>query len=436
MLLPAASSARPCYSCTSYRPGGPTNTASRLVESYGPILADSLDRASRVPAQLLRRDNAGAIYKMPALTPKPARIIQSSISSALILCSMNIVLAMQRMQVLMRPEERRAREAIASARSRAAVLAGLRPPRPPAAKIDNSDIEYVECVACTELVPGSSCARPPDCGHFWCLVCLHRLFEDASKDETRYPPRCCGNNSFPLNSAKRFLRSDTVNDFNDFVTKSQYIPCPDSGCSGLVPRASFLNGTGICETCHQWACGKCGRDVHPGVDCVDQSLDILAQREGWKACPSCGYMIERVMGCNKMTLVALPLALNRLITVLLTIHPRCRCREQFCYLCVELYVSGRPTCSCPSPYHRLPPVDVPAIDHLNALGVRGLEEAQALQRHYDKLNRRLRYEENYRPFNQRIRREHDELHRVRRNRQHHESHTRRRVRVEDVDQRG
>jgi len=51
----------------------------------------------------------------------------------------------------------------------------------------------------------------------------------------------------------------------------------------------------------------------------DQAVAMLGTKEGWKRCPACRMMVQKVWGCNSM---------------------RCRCGKRFCYGC------GQSPCTC------------------------------------------------------------------------------------------
>ncbi|KAI0506436.1 hypothetical protein F5B22DRAFT_623554 [Xylaria bambusicola] len=49
---------------------------------------------------------------------------------------------------------------------------------------------------------------------------------------------------------------------------------------------------------------------------MEDKLISLAKRKGWKRCPSCRRLVEKVTGCD---------------------HISCRCGQHFCYKCGEPY---------------------------------------------------------------------------------------------------
>ncbi|KAI1337550.1 hypothetical protein F5Y15DRAFT_147566 [Xylariaceae sp. FL0016] len=52
------------------------------------------------------------------------------------------------------------------------------------------EVERRQCDACAETKRLTDLARAP-CRHEYCRDCLARLFWDATRDETFFPPRCC-----------------------------------------------------------------------------------------------------------------------------------------------------------------------------------------------------------------------------------------------------
>lgn len=97
--------------------------------------------------------------------------------------------------------------------------------------------------------------------------------------------------------------------------------CFGPTCGIFLPRR-LANGPDEirCNQCARVTCRHCRNVFHPGLECMadisTQQARNLAEREGWKTCPSCANMVERESGCARMT---------------------CRCGTQFCYQCGRLY---------------------------------------------------------------------------------------------------
>jgi len=114
--------------------------------------------------------------------------------------------------------------------------------------------------------------------------------------------------------------------------------CPYEGCAALLD-AGALGGllTAECLSCHRLICVPCKAAYHAGRSCEEyqampailrgnaseRALHALAADAGWRACPSCGTMVEREPhGCNFLM---------------------CRCRSAFCFRCGAAYLHLRPT---------------------------------------------------------------------------------------------
>ncbi|OMJ88574.1 hypothetical protein SteCoe_9436 [Stentor coeruleus] len=102
-----------------------------------------------------------------------------------------------------------------------------------------------------------------------------------------------------------------------------YFRCRNESCefAAIVP-------VGIkeieCKTCMKKYCPVCRDDVHAEITCqenydkkLDKSLLDLALGQGWKQCPYCKNMCERISGCNFMKCLS----------------STCKGANNFCYLC-------------------------------------------------------------------------------------------------------
>lgn len=74
-----------------------------------------------------------------------------------------------------------------------------------------------------------------------------------------------------------------------------------------------------CPECEMDTCVKCNVLWHEGKNCEEyrrgtnaNDLYTLMRKKGWRQCPSCWAIIERIDGCN---------------------HMECKCGAHFCYLC-------------------------------------------------------------------------------------------------------
>lgn len=189
------------------------------------------------------------------------------------------------------------------------------------------------CVACQDPIHGVEIRSP--CGHYYDAECANELFQSAARDETLFPPRCCGQN-IPLSRVRPHLPSTFITTFRqkqaEFGTLKR-VYCSSPTCSrflGPISEGAFGSRIYTCPApgCHRRTCGKCrerynGKRKHvcrPDAD-ADQVLE-LGRTRGWARCPGCSHMIGLHLGC---------------------FHTTCRCGTEFCYLCRAPWK----TCDCP-----------------------------------------------------------------------------------------
>ena len=172
----------------------------------------------------------------------------------------------------------------------------------------------LECKVCFDNITSNEYIFTP-CGHHLCRTCVEGSFRTALSDRERFPPRCCPLNEegeITLKSSRRLLPADLIREFKD---KAEEWGTPDGtychvpGCSAFIPSTHVddYRQRGTCPKCRAKTCTACKLEYHRGMECPEDpgqcALEALAEREGWKACPSCGVMVERVFGCNHMKYV-------------------------------------------------------------------------------------------------------------------------------------
>ncbi|KAI1074392.1 hypothetical protein F5B20DRAFT_596094 [Whalleya microplaca] len=181
------------------------------------------------------------------------------------------------------------------------------------------------CDACGDQINLDKLATAP-CQHEYCSECLTRLFYDATRDETLFPPRCC-RQPIPLDDNLAYIDTDVVEEFFEksveFSTSNR-IYCHNADCASFIPPANCINQVATCNSCASRTCTTCKNAAHGG-DCPDdeqlQQVLQLAREEGWQRCGRCRSMVELNVGCYHMT---------------------CRCGFQFCYVCGARWK----TCAC------------------------------------------------------------------------------------------
>jgi hypothetical protein len=167
------------------------------------------------------------------------------------------------------------------------------------------------------------------CTHEYCASCLRETLSTGLVDRSRLPLRCC---EVPIDLAvcARLLLSPRDADellaktLESQATNKMYCPsCHTFINLDLVRKARYQRFR--CHSCGCWLCGDCQTLEHPEFSCPenlsarkgsDELVLLLAETHGWKQCPSCQTMIERVAGCDNMKCA--------------------NCSSYFCFRCCEL----------------------------------------------------------------------------------------------------
>jgi hypothetical protein len=201
--------------------------------------------------------------------------------------------------------------------------------------IDDDFPGVSDCAACMEpffkiLMTHLQCQHSfcPDClygrpspysASLGALLTIDQLVEgilSALRGRTEF--KCCGK-SIPLREFRKISNLD--DDFLDNYSKwLQELHCPNplycpwEKCSAFIPRFFVRQDFVGCPFCKRLLCMGCGGKGHQGVCANDGALQQMIKEGGWKFCPNCSHLVERVTGCNHMT---------------------CRCGSDFCYNCGE-----------------------------------------------------------------------------------------------------
>ncbi|KAA8545633.1 hypothetical protein F0562_020417 [Nyssa sinensis] len=109
----------------------------------------------------------------------------------------------------------------------------------------------------------------------------------------------------------------------------QVLPIFDCPSVYRVAEPETTGGPFACGACYVETCTGCHLEYHPYVSCErykelkeDPDLSLNEWRQGKdnvKGCPVCGYIIEKVDGCD---------------------HIECRCGRQICRVCLESFSSN------------------------------------------------------------------------------------------------
>ncbi|KAH8928426.1 hypothetical protein BT69DRAFT_1212834, partial [Atractiella rhizophila] len=183
------------------------------------------------------------------------------------------------------------------------------------------------CVICTDPVRESLAVQFP-CAHHYDRTCFFKLVNEAMKDESLLPVRCC-NREMPTSSLKKHLSANQFSAYERKLEEHQTqnrLYCPDPRCSRFLGSASEHKERRACAICGQNVCAHCKSKWHPFSRCsTDESEEEflkVASDEKWQRCHRCKRMVELHTGCYHMT---------------------CFCKHEFCYVCGEQWK----TCQCP-----------------------------------------------------------------------------------------
>ncbi|KAK8122593.1 hypothetical protein PG984_011263 [Apiospora sp. TS-2023a] len=194
------------------------------------------------------------------------------------------------------------------------------------------------CEGCGDEIAGIKAEddeRVLSCGHVYYWLCFARHVKSALSSLPFKPVGCCGKDPVPPSTiwlvqggAKEdgFTLSDAeVNKYivlnDEYTSNLPRVYCYKHECNAYIPAEDRTETFGWCWDCEVKTCLTCRKAAHDGA-CdeellkksreADEKLFRLAEEKGWKKCPACHAMIERLDGCNFLT---------------------CPCGQGFCYKC-------------------------------------------------------------------------------------------------------
>ncbi|RPA83183.1 hypothetical protein BJ508DRAFT_201867, partial [Ascobolus immersus RN42] len=148
------------------------------------------------------------------------------------------------------------------------------------------------------------------CGDHYCQPCLRRMFLNATKEESLYPPRCC-KVAIPAEEVLKLgvLDGDEVREYRERAEEyatAKRVYCHNTKCGKFIPSSRILRekDTGSCLYCATLTCIHCGKKNHPGECPEDEDLTKtleLGKLQKWKRCEKCKRMVDRKAGCEHMT---------------------------------------------------------------------------------------------------------------------------------------
>jgi hypothetical protein len=202
--------------------------------------------------------------------------------------------------------------------------------------ISNND----PCIICLEQTDLTQFNILTTCKHKFHVECLKPYLIGEIKSRN-IPIKCpalkCGDRIQDY-ELEMMLTFEEVNKYHDFALNkflddhhNEASRCPTPGCS-----CAFVYEPGIsqfqCPICRGHYCLNCRVEFHRGQTCAeyrinntstesDKKFEQFVRGQNFKQCPQCKYWIEKSQGCNHMT---------------------CRCRNEFCYVCGQLWRKAVP----------------------------------------------------------------------------------------------
>ncbi|KAM7190265.1 hypothetical protein V8F20_009772 [Naviculisporaceae sp. PSN 640] len=202
------------------------------------------------------------------------------------------------------------------------------PAREPHAGAGAAPQQPVECLICTEPIqrPLNLHSSQLPCGHVHCHECLANGLRVAIRTMPFSPVRCCQRIDMSILRRTRVATADEIQTYRKKLTElneDQPLYCHDPKCSDFIPDALRSKNVGKCRKCHKKTCTECRHVFHLGAcdseetaaapPAPQNAFNRFSAHMGWRRCPRCLIMVEKIEGCN---------------------HIHCvKCGTHFCYRC-------------------------------------------------------------------------------------------------------
>jgi hypothetical protein len=165
-------------------------------------------------------------------------------------------------------------------------------------------LELASCVACTEryLEPFTFLAP---CDHRYCADCLTILFENAIKDESMYPPRCCGE-VISLNDVRSIISPILAAVYFKKILENENTDrtyCANPSCHSYILPDCIVGSFALCFKCAKITCHLCKDAAHLGTCPSDHTGNLLlrlAEKEQWQLCGKCNNIVIKRSGCDSI----------------------------------------------------------------------------------------------------------------------------------------
>ncbi|KJA28167.1 hypothetical protein HYPSUDRAFT_62558 [Hypholoma sublateritium FD-334 SS-4] len=190
-----------------------------------------------------------------------------------------------------------------------------------------------ECGVCGDQVVEPEAISVPTCAHTYCKGCLH-TYSTMKIRERQYPINCP--TCVTTGNTGNYFENDIFSQLDlpqreteilaelQVLLHSRILNCLKCRQTMHVDRQDYVTSTIVTcplERCRYRWCRECDKGIglaDKEHHCKNKKLDRLVWRKGWRYCPGCHILVQKVSGCNHIT---------------------CRapgCRVHFCYKCGDM----------------------------------------------------------------------------------------------------
>jgi hypothetical protein len=169
------------------------------------------------------------------------------------------------------------------------------------------------------------------CMHNYCDGCLRFTLSQACTEESKMPPRCCGQ-PVPTSIIKTVYSREDQHIFMRSVLlfstpKESRVFCPNVACGEFIPPRDIIDPKRpfdvVCRKCRTAVCSICKEGAHPFAELCpqDREYDSRTQMEGnspSKRCYNCRDLVDASDGCGCIF---------------------CHCNAEFCFTCGAVWDS-------------------------------------------------------------------------------------------------
>jgi hypothetical protein len=159
-----------------------------------------------------------------------------------------------------------------------------------------------------------------NCGCLYCAQCLNAHFRSGLANKASYPPRCCDQFPIDIEAVQGFLDDENMIRYTtvqEEFAADRPLYCANKECGidfiGDAARIDLQSDERmvICYGCALETCARCRelREAHADnegvLECPDSlalaEVKDIAEEQKWCRCPGCGFLVEKIDGCDHMT---------------------------------------------------------------------------------------------------------------------------------------